>query len=54
MPATPTPQIDNGVYNRMADTWWDENRVLNLLKSAANPWRVPFFERVIAQLKIEP
>jgi 2-polyprenyl-6-hydroxyphenyl methylase/3-demethylubiquinone-9 3-methyltransferase len=54
MPATPTPQIDNGVYNRMADTWWDENGVLNLLKSAANPWRVPFFERVIAQLKIEP
>jgi 2-polyprenyl-6-hydroxyphenyl methylase / 3-demethylubiquinone-9 3-methyltransferase len=54
MPATPTPQIDNGVYNRMADTWWDENGVLNLLKSAANPWRVPYFERVLAQLKIEP
>jgi hypothetical protein len=30
MPATPTAQIDNGVYNRMADTWWDENGVLNL------------------------
>jgi 2-polyprenyl-6-hydroxyphenyl methylase / 3-demethylubiquinone-9 3-methyltransferase len=28
--------------------------VLNLLKSAANPWRVPYFERVLAQLKIEP
>jgi hypothetical protein len=28
MPATTAPQIDNGVYNRMAGTWWDANGVL--------------------------
>ena len=49
-----TRKIDNDLYDRLADTWWDENGFLNLLKSTVNPWRVPYFERVIAQLRLDP
>ena len=51
---TPTRQIDNGLYDRLADTWWDENGFLHLLKSTVNPWRVPYFKRIIAQLRLDP
>jgi len=43
--------IDNDLYNRMADTWWDEHSFLYLLKAMLNPWRVPFFKRVSVELK---
>ena len=49
-----TRQIDNGLYDRLADTWWDTNGFLNLLKSTVNPWRLPYFERVIGQLQLDP
>ncbi len=54
MNAPVTPQIDNDVYNRLADTWWDENGLLNILKAAVNPWRVPYFQRILAELRIDP
>jgi 2-polyprenyl-6-hydroxyphenyl methylase/3-demethylubiquinone-9 3-methyltransferase len=31
------------MYNELADSWWDENGPLHLLKVMVNPWRVPFF-----------
>jgi 2-polyprenyl-6-hydroxyphenyl methylase/3-demethylubiquinone-9 3-methyltransferase len=31
------------MYNEMADSWWDENGKLHLLKAMVNPWRVPYF-----------
>jgi 2-polyprenyl-6-hydroxyphenyl methylase/3-demethylubiquinone-9 3-methyltransferase len=46
-------QIDNGLYDRLADTWWDENSFLNLLRSTVNPWRLPHFKRVLAQLRLD-
>ncbi|MDE3230704.1 MAG: bifunctional 2-polyprenyl-6-hydroxyphenol methylase/3-demethylubiquinol 3-O-methyltransferase UbiG [Chloroflexota bacterium] len=48
------PQIDNTVYDRLADTWWDARGLLNLLQSAINPWRVPYFQRILAQRRITP
>lgn len=48
------PYIDNDLYDRLADTWWNEDGFLYLLKSMLNPWRVPFFKRVLAQLNIDP
>jgi 2-polyprenyl-6-hydroxyphenyl methylase/3-demethylubiquinone-9 3-methyltransferase len=48
------PQIDNDVYNRLADGWWDETGPLYVLKAAINPWRVPYFRRILAQLQIDP
>ena len=50
----PTRQIDNGLYDRLAGTWWDENSFLHLLKSTVNPWRVPYFMRIIAQRGLDP
>ncbi len=37
--------IDNDLYSRMSDTWWDEAGFLNILQSGLNPARVPFLER---------
>jgi len=36
--------INNAMYNNEADSWWDENGTLHLLKVMVNPWRVPYFE----------
>lgn len=54
MSARPSPQIDNAIYDQLADTWWDEHGLLNLLKSSINPWRVPYFQRILAQRRITP
>lgn len=48
------PSIDNTIYDRLADTWWSEDGFLNLLQSTLNPWRVPYFKRVLVQLGIRP
>jgi 2-polyprenyl-6-hydroxyphenyl methylase/3-demethylubiquinone-9 3-methyltransferase len=40
-------QIDNDLYNQQADTWWDENQMLYLLKSSVNPVRVGYFKRLL-------
>ena len=34
---------DNTLYDTLSDSWWDENSLLNLLKTTVNPWRVPYF-----------
>jgi 2-polyprenyl-6-hydroxyphenyl methylase/3-demethylubiquinone-9 3-methyltransferase len=35
------------VYNDLADSWWNENGTLHLLKAMVNPWRVPYFENAL-------
>ncbi len=40
---------DNTLYDKMSDTWWDESSLLNLLKTTVNPWRVPYFARLLEQ-----
>jgi len=42
----PHPEQDK-FYDQLADSWWDKNGVLHLLKSMVNPWRVPYFEKII-------
>ncbi|MBV9281580.1 MAG: 3-demethylubiquinone-9 3-O-methyltransferase [Chloroflexi bacterium] len=47
--------IDNQLYNRPGDIWWDETEVLSLLRTALNPARFPYFRRVLTeQLQIDP
>jgi len=41
--------INNHMYNELADSWWDENGPLHLLKAMVNPWRVPYFKDVLIQ-----
>lgn len=52
--ARSSSQIDNDVYDQLADTWWDDNGLLNILKSFLNPWRVSYFRRILTQLHIDP
>jgi 2-polyprenyl-6-hydroxyphenyl methylase/3-demethylubiquinone-9 3-methyltransferase len=46
--------IDNDLYDRLADTWWHEDGFLNLLQTTLNPWRVPYFKRILGKLQIDP
>jgi 2-polyprenyl-6-hydroxyphenyl methylase / 3-demethylubiquinone-9 3-methyltransferase len=39
-----TADINNQIYDELAQTWWDENEFLHLLKVMVNPWRVPYFK----------
>ena len=41
--------INNGIYDELAQTWWDENAFLHLLKAMVNPWRVPYFKKALIQ-----
>jgi 2-polyprenyl-6-hydroxyphenyl methylase/3-demethylubiquinone-9 3-methyltransferase len=41
------PTINNGIYDELADTWWDEHQFLHLLKAMVNPWRVPYFKSAL-------
>ena len=54
MPIANSRRIDNDLYDRMADTWWRENGFLNLLQTTLNPWRVPYFKRILEEIEIEP
>jgi len=43
------PTINNHMYNELADSWWNENGPLHLLKVMVNPWRVPYFVDAMAK-----
>jgi 2-polyprenyl-6-hydroxyphenyl methylase / 3-demethylubiquinone-9 3-methyltransferase len=48
-------RIDNNLYNKPGDIWWDENTVLFLLKTSVNPCRFPYYLRVFTEtLKRNP
>jgi 2-polyprenyl-6-hydroxyphenyl methylase/3-demethylubiquinone-9 3-methyltransferase len=46
--------IDNDVYNRHADRWWDENDPLNMLHGSVTPARLHYFMAVLAKLGRDP
>jgi 2-polyprenyl-6-hydroxyphenyl methylase / 3-demethylubiquinone-9 3-methyltransferase len=46
---------DNALYQRPGDIWWDEREVFSVLRTALNPARFGYFERVLAErLRINP
>jgi 2-polyprenyl-6-hydroxyphenyl methylase/3-demethylubiquinone-9 3-methyltransferase len=48
-------RIDNDVYNREGDLWWQKDTVLHLLKTSVNPARVGYFRRMLfEELKLRP
>jgi len=47
-------RIDNDIYNGDGDIWWNDNKVLHLLKSSVNPWRVGYQINIIKKLGIDP
>lgn len=42
--------IDNDVYNRLGETWWDEDNPLNLLHGSCTPGRMGYFRNVLGRL----
>ncbi|HLI09784.1 MAG TPA: bifunctional 2-polyprenyl-6-hydroxyphenol methylase/3-demethylubiquinol 3-O-methyltransferase UbiG [Ktedonobacteraceae bacterium] len=47
--------VDNELYNRMSELWWDENEVFSTLLLWLNPVRFGYFRRVLLEkLKIDP
>src|SRR5258708_10468995 len=48
-------RIDNEVYNREGDLWWQKDTVLHLLKTSVNPALVGYFRRMLfEELKLRP
>lgn len=39
--------IDNQLYDRLGETWWDETAFLNVLRSGLNPARFGYMRRVL-------
>lgn len=47
--------VDNALYNRPGDIWWDEREALSLLRTTLNPARFGYFRRVLAErLRLDP
>ena len=47
--------VDNQLYDRLADTWWQEDSVLGLLRTSVNPARFGYMRRVLTEeLGIDP
>ena len=47
--------VDNQLYDRLSDTWWDENGFLNVLRAALNPVRFGYMRGVLENtLGIDP
>jgi 2-polyprenyl-6-hydroxyphenyl methylase/3-demethylubiquinone-9 3-methyltransferase len=49
-----TVQIDNEVYDREGEGWWDEDNPLNLLHGSLTPGRFAYFRDVLDRLGVEP
>jgi 2-polyprenyl-6-hydroxyphenyl methylase/3-demethylubiquinone-9 3-methyltransferase len=48
-------RVDNGIYDRVHATWWDEDGFMALLRTSVNPGRSAYFRRVLCErLQREP
>ena len=47
-------KINNDVYKSQGDVWWNPNKILYLLKTSINPWRVGYSKRVLEKLGVGP
>ena len=41
--------IDNAIYDRISNTWWEEDGFMALLRTAVNPARVDHFHEILLQ-----
>jgi 2-polyprenyl-6-hydroxyphenyl methylase/3-demethylubiquinone-9 3-methyltransferase len=50
-----TMPVDNQLYDRLADTWWNDDSVLSLLRTSINPARFGYMRRMLVEdLGIDP
>jgi len=47
-------KINNDVYKSSGDVWWNPNKILYLLKTSINPWRVGYAKKVLEKLGVDP
>jgi 2-polyprenyl-6-hydroxyphenyl methylase/3-demethylubiquinone-9 3-methyltransferase len=49
------PTIDNGIYDRVHATWWEQDGFMALLRTSVNPPRVEYFHDVLVRrLRLDP
>jgi 2-polyprenyl-6-hydroxyphenyl methylase / 3-demethylubiquinone-9 3-methyltransferase len=46
--------VNNDLYNRPEDIWWDEREPLSMLHTLLNPARFGYFRDVLTQLRRDP
>ena len=46
--------IDNEIYDRLGDTWWDEDNPLNVLQGSFTPGRFGYFREVLERTGRDP
>lgn len=46
--------IDNDVYDRKGEGWWQEDNPLNILHGSLTPGRFRYFREVLTRLSLEP
>jgi 2-polyprenyl-6-hydroxyphenyl methylase / 3-demethylubiquinone-9 3-methyltransferase len=44
-----SPSVDNDVYDRLGESWWDETSPLNVLHGSITPGRFAYFRDVLAR-----
>ena len=47
-------RINNEIYNKEGDKWWQSDFSLNLIRTLYNPFRVEYAKTVFENLKINP
>lgn len=41
--------IDNAIYDRIPDTWWEQDGFMSLLRTSVNPPRFEFFRKILVE-----
>jgi 2-polyprenyl-6-hydroxyphenyl methylase/3-demethylubiquinone-9 3-methyltransferase len=47
-------EIDNQIYDRIGDSWWDETSPLNVLNGSFTPGRFAYFRAVLDRIGLDP
>lgn len=46
--------VDNALYDRLGDSWWDEEASLHSLRATVNPARFGYFREVLGRCGVDP
>jgi 2-polyprenyl-6-hydroxyphenyl methylase/3-demethylubiquinone-9 3-methyltransferase len=46
--------VDNEIYNRPGDIWWDDREPLNAIRTAINPARIDYLTGVLSEVGLDP
>src|SRR5687767_9792202 len=41
--------VDNQLYDRLGETWWEEDSFLSLLRTSMNPGRFGYMRRILTE-----